>query len=380
MFEARPDWHVENPGDLPSPAREGNKRVGVAITNLKSYASELLDADAAAYRAAVSASSSHKFMSTMLSSGTMSDKVSALTLEIQESPVHNTKAFENLLGLAGKKSRGQAKAALEALVDLLGNGVVLPNDRRLRAFHAQPGLVGVLETRSISSWTSGQKLPRGLTKAHLIMWAFEDWLKDAYFRLVQLLEVWSGDEIEYSRSRALDFIFGLLKNKPEQEANLLRLVVNKLGDRERKIASRASYLILQLLNVHPGMKEIVIRSVEQEVLLRPGQGIRAKYYAINTLNQTILSSKEPAIADTLIRIYFELFVSLLKSGALGAIDIPAPDKLAPEDAEKFTKKKQQDRRAEEKSGSDRDTAEKLVSAVLTGVNRAIPFAMTDEST
>ncbi len=196
----------------------------------------------------------------------MSDKVSALTLEIQESPVHNVKAFESLMGLAGKKSRGQAIAALGALVDLLGNGVVLPSDRRLRSFHAQPGLVGSLQQQSARSWQVGQGLPGKLTKAHLIMWVFEDWLKDAYFKVVQLLEVWSSDEIEYSRSRSLDFVFGLLRDKPEQEANLLRLLVNKLGDRERKIASRASYLILQLLNIHPGIKSIVIRTVEQEIL------------------------------------------------------------------------------------------------------------------
>ncbi len=59
-------------------------------------------------------------------------------------------------------------------------------------------------------------------------------LKDAHFRIIQLLEVWCGDEIEYSRSKALDFVYGLLKDKPEQEANLLRLLVNKLGDRDRK--------------------------------------------------------------------------------------------------------------------------------------------------
>ncbi len=317
----------------------------------------------------------------------MSDRVSALTLEIQESPVHNIKAFESLLTLAGKKSRGQALAALAALADLLGNGVVLPDDRRLHPFHAQPGLVGTLQSKLASSWNPSQKLPGGLTKSHLIMWAFEGWLKDAYFRFIQLLEVWSGDEIEHSRSRALDLIFGLLKDKPEQEANLLRLLVNKLGDRERKIASRASYLILQLLNVHPGMKAIVIDAIEQEVLLRPGQGLRTKYYAINTLNQTILSTKEPAVADTLIRIYFELFLSLLKSGSLGAIEIPGLTNTVDSERGKGkakgkgkTQAKSGSNHSESNSGSEHDTAEKLVSAILTGINRAIPFAMTDEST
>lgn len=320
-------------------------------------------------------------MSTIMSSGTMSDKVSALTLAIQESPVHSIKALENLIGLAGKKSRGQAIAALGALVDLLGNGVLLPSDRRLRPFPTQPGLLGVLQQHSATFWKSGQNLPGRITKAHLIVWIFEDWLKDAYFRVVQLLEVWCNDEIEYSRTRSLDFVFGLLRDKPEQEANLLRLLVNKLGDRDRKIASRASYLLLQLLNIHPGMKPVVISTMEQEVILRPGQSLRTKYYAINTLNQTILSSKEPAVAETLVRIYFELFVSLLKMGVVG-VAAPAEangpvDTMQDKGKKKFRKNKP---KLTPTAGTESETAEKLVSAILTGVNRAIPFAMTDEST
>lgn len=309
----------------------------------------------------------------------MSDKVSALTLAIQESPVHKIKALENLMNLAGKKSREQAIAALGALVDLLGTGVVLPSDRRLRLFRNQPGLLGTLQKYSVTSWTPAKPLPGKLTKAHLIMWAYEDWLKDAYFKIIQLLELWCGDEIEYSRSRSLDFVYGLLRDKPEQEANLLRLLVNKLGDREKKIASRASYLILQLLTIHPAMKTIVIKTIEDEVLLRPGQTIRTKYYAINTLNQTILSIKEPQIADTLVRIYFDLFVALLKMGALGSAGSSDAKKGR---GGKWKPPKEETDSATAKSGAipDTETAEKMVSAILTGVNRAVPFSNTDEET
>lgn len=361
--------------DLPAPSPDDIRDFSSSINSLKEYARTLLETDAAAYEKTVAASSTHKFMSTIMSSGTMSDKVSALTLAVQESPVHNLKTLENLMNLAGKKSREQAIAALGALVDLLGNGVVLPSDRRLRQFRAQPGLLGTLEKYSVNAWKPEKALPGKLTKAHLIMWAFEEWLKNTYFKIIQLLELWCSDEIEYSRSRSLDFVFGLLRDKPEQEANLMRLLVNKLGDREKKIASRASYLILQLLTIHPGMKSIVINIIEQEVLLRPGQTIRTKYYAINTLNQTILSTKEPQIADTLVRTYFDLFVGLLKMGAL--------DSAGTRDEKKSFKKKlgnKDTKSAADKPGAvpDTETAEKLVSAILTGVNRAVPFSNTDD--
>lgn len=322
-------------------------------------------------------------MSTIMSSGTMSDKVSALTLAIQESPIHNIKALENLIALSAKRSRGQALSALSALVDLLGPGMILPSDRRLRLFSSQLGLVGTLQKHGVKTWSSSQELPGKINKEHLVSWIFEDWLKEAYFKVIQSLEVWCDDEVEYARTKAIDLVFALLRDKPEQESNLLRLLVNKLGDRERKISSRASYLLLQLLNTHPAMKQVVIRNIEQDILFRPGQHIRAKYYAINTLNQTILSTKEPQIADSLLNIYFGLFVALLKTGELsqhdGSFEASKGDKRKHKRQEKSIPSKKNEDKNQTTAG-DREAAEKLVSAILTGVNRAVPFSQAEQST
>lgn len=261
---------------------------------------------------------------------------------------------------------------------MLGPGTVLPSDRRLRNFQAQPGLLGSLQRASAKTWAPSQPLPGKMTQAHLISWAYEDWLKDTYFKMIQLLEVWCSDEIEYSRMRAVDFVYALLKDKPEQESNLLTLLVNKLGDRDRKISSRASYLLLQLQNSHPGMKPIIVRTIEQEILLRPSADHRARYYAINTLNQTILSNKEPAVAESLLRIYFGLFATILKTGKLG---MPIEDE--PNNAHKSGKgssgKKGKQAKAAAPPVPEAEAADKLVSALLTGVNRAAPFVGTNDT-
>ncbi|KAI5862663.1 CBF-domain-containing protein [Durotheca rogersii] len=380
-FEPRPDWHAAGLRTLPTPASDDVTPYAAAIAGLKAYAKSVLEEDSTAYNKTLSASSSHKFMSTIMSSGTMSDKVSALTLAIQESPVHNIKALETLMGLAAKRSRGQAISALSALVDLLGPGMILPSDRRLRPFPSQLGLIGTLQKQGLRTWSVGRELPGRITKEHLISWIFEDWLKEAYFKVIQNLEVWCDDEVDYARTKAIDLVYALLRDKPEQESNLLRLLVNKLGDRERKIASRASYLLLQLLNTHPGMKQVVIRNIEQDVIFRPGQQIRAKYYAINTLNQTILSAKEPQTADSLLNIYFGLFVSLLKNGELSQQDMdPEPSKG---DRHRRGLKSKASKKPIDKdtaNSPERESAEKLVSAILTGVNRAVPFSQTEQST
>lgn len=381
IFTPRPDWHAAELPALP----EDPKAVAPpprVIEELHKYATTLLESENAAYNAShISGSSQHKFLSTIMSSGTLEDKISALTLLVQESPLHTTKAFENLLGLSKKKSRNQALMAVAALKDLLGMGVVLPANRKLRAFGKQPALAAVLQGRN-ARWSSGEPLPGGLDKTHLLVWAYEDWLKKTYFELLQVLEGWCSDEVEYARSRAITYVYELLKDKPEQEENLLRLLVNKLGDNDKKIASRASYLLLQLETTHPAMKLIVTNSVEADSLFRPGQSLHAKYYAIITLNQTILSQKEQEVANRLLDIYFSLFVQLLKPANSGTPKSSATGANAEQGGggkagKAAAKKRKAQERVEEGEVQLRD---KMMAQVLTGVNRAFPFADTSDPT
>ncbi|SPO04207.1 related to MAK21 - protein required for 60S ribosomal subunit biogenesis [Cephalotrichum gorgonifer] len=375
ILEPRADWHAASLGDLPTPVSDDVSAHRRVIDLLQKHALALLEEDSSTYAKTFLASSTHKFLSTIMASGTMNDKVSALTLAVQESPVHNVRALEALLGLASKKNRSQAIIALGAIVDLMGPGLVLPPGRRLRAFHNQPGLVGALQRDSVYTWDPALKLPRGITAQHLISWAYEDWLKGTYFKLIQLLEVWCGDEIDYSRTRSLDFVYGLIREKPEQEANLLRLLVNRVGDRDRKIASRSSHLLIQLQSMHPGMKDVIIRTIEHEVILRPGQGLRSRYYAINTLNQTILSTKESAVSANLLRIYFEVFTAMLKSGEMGLIQTP---EVVPGANPKPQSRQRKPPPSVAKADSDGSLAEKVVTAVLVGINRAVPFAQDND--
>jgi ribosome biogenesis protein MAK21 len=354
-----------------------------SIIELKKYAFYLLEADGNLYNSKyLSSTSSHRFLSTIMSTGTLSDKVSALTLVVQESPVHTTKSFENLIALAKKKSRSQAVTALGAIKDLLGAGAVLPAGRRLRQFGGQPGLLGALQRDMVTNWDQGHSLPGSITKAHMILWAYEDWLKDTYFGMLKVLEAWCNDEVEFARSRAVTYVYELLREKPEQESNLLRILVNKLGDPDKKIASRTSYLILQLQTTHPLMKPIIIRAIENEVLLRPGQSSHAKYYAINTLNQTILSGKEEDVARKLLDIYFNLFVVLLRTDTPRAITmVPVNRKGQIQGGGGQMGKKAEVKAAREEAAkqSSKEITEKLISAVLTGVNRALPFTRSDDA-
>lgn len=379
IFTARPDWHAADLPPLPTDPEAATPPQRV-IEELFAHATALLIAENVAYNTShLSGSSSHKFLSTIMASGTLEDKVSALTLLVQESPLHTMKAFENLLALSKKKSRNQALMAVAALKDLLGQGVVLPADRKLRAFGKQPALASALQGRA-GRWSTGEPLPTGLTEAHLVSWAYEDWLKRTYFEMLQVLESWCGDEVEYARSRAVTYVWELLKEKPEQEENLLRLLVNKLGDTDRKIASRASYLLLQLETTHPAMKMIITNSIESDCLFRPGQSLHARYYAIITLNQTILSQKEPEVATRLLDIFFSLFVQLLKPAEASKPNT-APNGKAQGGGGVAGKAAAKKAKAQERlEEADVQLKDKMMAQVLTGVNRAFPYADTSDPT
>ena len=352
------------------------------LTELHQYAKSLLDEDSAVYETNQSKSSSKSFLSTFMSSGTLEDRISALTLLVQESPLHNRKAFGSLLALGKKKSRNQALIALSALKDLLAQGSVLPANRKLRSFNKQPALLCALgEIKQSKSWTPDNGLPGKIQKIHLIYWAYEDWLKRTYMELLRALETWCNDEIEFARSRALTFVWELLKEKPEQEENLLRLLINKLGDKEKKMSSRASFLLLQLQVQHPLMKGVIVNAMESDLLFRPGQSLHAKYYAVITLNQTVLSAKESKVANKLIDIYFKLFAFLLaESHRRDTVNRKFNGSSADGHGLQRNKSKLKESQKADMEKGDTELNEKLLSQLLTGVNRAFPFAQVDDAT
>ena len=320
-----------------------------------------------------------------MSTGTLSDKVSALTLSVQEAPLHNVKALESLVGLARKRSRGQAVEVLGALKDLFGSGNLLPSDRKLKNFASQPALSNAFTPKN-SHWTSRDPLPSGIKEIHLISWAYEDWLKSTFFEVLKIIETWCNDEVVFARGKAVDYVCQLLQEKPEQEANLLRLLVNKLGDTDKKIASKTSFNILQLEAAHPLMKPTIIAAIESDLLFRPSQSLHAKYYASITLNQTVLSRKESGVARKLLDIYFSLFIKLLekpekaKPAATGVNVVSINKKGEIQGGGGPAGKKARKKLAEEEKATtvDEDLREKMLSAVLAGVNRAIPFTDTND--
>ena len=236
------------------------------------------------------------FQNLVRTTGTASDKIASNTIAVQDDAAANLKQLESLLELCekarvkgGKRGAAQAMQALEELFKT----VLLPSDRKLKYFADQ-------------NLKESNKFPH--ERKRLMYWYVEDYIKRCYHRFVQSLEVLSKDPLTILKEKSMKCAFGLLVNKPEAELQLLRLLTNKLGDPQRKMASNASHLLLEVTVKHPMMKSIVAREVEQ-FMFRRGVSLKAQYYGAVLLNQMPLSHKGngPKLAKQLVETYFGLF-------------------------------------------------------------------------
>ncbi|KAJ1960338.1 RNA-binding ribosome biosynthesis protein mak21 [Dipsacomyces acuminosporus] len=381
IVEPNPQWFMIPLGELK--INEGAARPGEDVVMQKlAYAEGLLENENTLYASSGEAHKSlstadRSFVSNILSSGTLSDRVSALTLIVQESPVHNMKALNQLMQMVQKKNRREALLAVGSVKDLMAINL-LPSNRKLKYFADQPVTA------------------EGITATHWIMWAFEDKLKRHYFDLIKTIESMAYDPLLHTRQNMIVYIEDLLEQKPEQEQNLLRLLVNKLGDTEKQLAAKTSYLILKLLNVHPNMKYVVVKTIQELLLTKSSTKERAQYYTMITLNQIILSSKDAQTANLLLEVYFVFFKKLLKltrdtdedeaavddgedakepsSNTAKGKKQPPKKAYVGQKALKKAKEEAEKKRAEE----ERSMGNKLLAAILTGLNRALPFAQMED--
>ena len=305
------------------------------MAQLQKIAEKLLaeEASFAEARATSTGTSDEKWMLSAVKRGTSGDKLAAMTLLVQQSPLHSLRYIDGLLSIAAKKSRRESQQAIDALKDLFIANLLPPN-RRLQSFSSHSVAASTLFSKS-GSIVDGTTVK---TAEILVWWAFENELKNRYATFIRTLNSHMSDAVLHFKLAAIAAVSDLLSERPEAEADLLRLLTNKLGDPEGKVASRAQYLLSQLVTRHEAMKPVVVREVRQ-FIYNPSSSPMAHYYATLFLNQITLHRNMPELALDLVSTYFSLFSTCVKRGHLGS---------------------------------------RLLSALLTGVNRALPYTSTSK--
>ena len=334
--------------------------------------------------------------------GTLKDRVAAMSVVVSTHPVHKLYALDMLLNMVGiniDRHSGQATSspgrpndrvaqlASEALADLFAN-TLLPTNRKLIAMDGRP----------LHLYDTDAK--RTLSPRVLLLWRYEEHLKTRYAAYVEmyLSRTLSETTLDLNKTTTLRTASNLLTSLPEGESQLLSLIANKLGDPSRKVASAAGHQLRLVLEQHPAMTAVVAREVQQ-LAHRPHLSSRALYNCIVFLNQLKLrrgeeeydndnesasggnvgdgdgdgddnnnsnematkkrwskKKKQQSLPASLINTYFRLFEVAIKKSEVAR-----------------SKGKGKSKNKGNATNDDGTMRGRLLSALLTGVNRAHPY-------
>jgi ribosome biogenesis protein MAK21 len=199
-----------------------------------------------------------------------------------------------------------AQMAAEAMEELFLT-TLLPPDRKLVSLDHRP--LYKYETSSFggddsttTTNTSRTKPPTGASTAAttstttttqrtlspriLLLWRLEELVHDKYhaFLTLYLDRTLRREGLDMARMAALRTAGNLLRSVPQGETFLLSMLVNKLGDPSNKVAAAAAHELRRVIDQHHNMQAIVAREVQQ-VAHRPHLSPRALYNCITFLNQ-----------------------------------------------------------------------------------------------
>jgi len=383
-------WYAELASLLRRAPRSPPPLPPAALEQLRAEAAELLSrAESRAGGGGGRSSAESAWLRAVRTSGTAADRTAAALVSAQADGPGGGRSLDSLIELlegAGRSGGGKRGAgqALEALRELLSGGALLPPDRKLRFW------AGMGEAAASAAAAGG-----GARARLLLLLAHEDALKARFSRFAAALAAASRDPLSWLKEKSVGCAAALLCAQPEGERELLSLLVNKLGDPGRRCASAAAHALAGVLDRHPAMKGVVVRDVAH-FAFRPRIGLRAVYAAVVFLTQIPLGHRgdEPTVAAAMLRLYFDLFQTLLAAApqpelAPGAAAPAAAPAAKPKRARKGLKprggarKKPAAASAADRADAVADASvgldSRLLRALLTGVNRALPYVRAGEA-
>ncbi|KRZ93788.1 Trehalase [Trichinella sp. T8] len=276
-----------------------------SLMKMEAYAKQLFQNQAVNYEKETmnkkNNSNQLRWMNSVASGGTLSDRVAALGMLVQQSPLHNLKHLDTLLNKVTKKNRHEALIAADVAKDLFIEEL-LP-DRKLIPFKLRP-YVEIENTKGQSKAAVDRKL---------LLWQFESELKMKYQQFLHALEQLCHDTVEAVRLKGCILLVDLLIAKAEQEQFILSSLVNKLGDQSVKVATQVVKLIGRLFVAHPNMKVVVVDELEK-LIYRKNITPCAQFYAICALLKVPLNrNNDEDLACKILNVYFDLFKIVIQS-------------------------------------------------------------------
>lgn len=267
------------------------KRLRPDKSQIKVQAEQAYKKQERKFKASASSDRESKLLNELQKKGTLSDKVSALMIKIQNSftpeKFCDFQSLDVLMHMAKKKSRHHSYAAIEGLKELFTENL-LPN-RPLKYIND----------------TEVNKIPGALSKLHL-----EDKLKHKYTEFINILKSHSLDTIDFYKKASVK-VLGSLLIKPEMQDYILECIVNKLGDPNTAIPTSVVLECNHLVWKNKTLLEPLLKTISR-FLSRPSLPPSSKFYSIVLLNSLKLSQADQVPLQILIQTLLRLFPIVLE--------------------------------------------------------------------
>ncbi|XP_063700800.1 CCAAT/enhancer-binding protein zeta [Culicoides brevitarsis] len=248
--------------------------------------------------------SDSKWLETALHQGTARDKANSGALLVQTNPLSNLPALETLIGQT-KHTNKASPDVVEVLSQLFMNSLI-PKDRKLMSLMQRGN-----DWKKVKNETTLSEEEKSKIYA---FWYFEEKIRENYMTFIQNLKETLSKGNEKAKSVAIRVASKLLAHGPEKEALLLNILVNKLGDPQPKIASTASYRLMEVMRAHPNMVEVMVIEAEK-VLFRDNISDNARHFTLSFLTCLARYATESA-ANRLMKICFSMFKIMTEKGEI----------------------------------------------------------------
>eukprot|EP00347_Sterkiella_histriomuscorum_P015659 403356183 len=296
------------------------------------------------------------YLLKMLKEGTITDKISALSLLIQKDPIKSLTYLKTLINLSKKKNRKQAESSIGALRDLFTEHGLLKEDSKLLPFSKNPHIMNRKESE--------------IKEKELMEAYFEHQIKELYKEFITtVLQPLTHDDLEHYKKFSLNILQQLIERRPEQEDTILNIIVNKLGDLSKKVQCHTIFVLIKLTQTHKEMAEVIVREV-QIFINRTGTKQNHIYYACAYLNRvsSMVAPKDEKVRILLFKIFFSLFKKIV--GSEEKKDLEKEKAQIPQKKDRTKSKEQRirDLKQTEKVGKVDESNNKIAEIVLKGVN------------
>lgn len=185
---------------------------------------------------------------------------------------------------------------------------VLPPNRKLITLNNRGNDWKLLKNRS-----DLDKATKDQIYAH---WHYENQVRDHYHGFLLNIQATLQNGKEDSKTKAIVVASRLLKSCPEREGFLLSVIVNKFGDPEKSVASKATYNLRQILLTHPNMAHVMVLETEK-LVFRNNISELAQHYGIGFMS-LIAPIANVTTSQKLINICFSFFKIKIEKGDINS--------------------------------------------------------------